>query len=103
MHSDMEIWREIRRELMTGALSKRATITKYGIGWHTLKKMLAHDEPLGYRPSNQIDERRRTLHTMTIDRFLGGMRRDQNSESFGERLGGQISTCSTMCCLHDVS
>jgi hypothetical protein len=45
----MEIWSEIRREVLTGALSKRAAIAKYGIGWHTLKKMLAHDEPPGYR------------------------------------------------------
>jgi transposase len=49
----MEIWSEIRREVLTGALSKRAAITKYGIGWHTLKKMLAHDEPPGYRQANQ--------------------------------------------------
>ena len=45
----MEIWSEIRREVLTGALSKRAAIAKYGVGWHTLKKMLAHDEPPGYR------------------------------------------------------
>jgi transposase len=49
----MEIWSEIRREVLTGALSKRAAIAKYGIGWHTLKKMLAHDEPPGYRQANQ--------------------------------------------------
>ena len=45
----MEMWSEIRREVLTGALSKRAAIAKYGVGWHTLKKMLAHDEPPGYR------------------------------------------------------
>jgi len=49
----MEIWSEIRREVLTGALSKRAAIAKYGVGWHTLKKMLAHDEPPGYRPSRR--------------------------------------------------
>ena len=49
----MEIWSEIRREALTGALSKRAAIANYGIGWHTLKKMLAHDEPPGYRQANQ--------------------------------------------------
>ena len=49
----MEIWSEIRREVLTGVLSKRAAIAKYGIGWHTLKKMLAHDEPPGYRQANQ--------------------------------------------------
>ena len=50
VHSHMEIWSAIRREVLTGALSKRAAIAMYGIDWHTLKKMLAHDEPPGYRP-----------------------------------------------------
>jgi hypothetical protein len=51
----MEIWSEIRREVLTGALSKRAAIAKYGVGWHTLKKMLAHDEPPGCeRPPQPI-------------------------------------------------
>jgi hypothetical protein len=43
----MEIWSEIRRDVLTGALSKRAAIAKSGIGGHTLKKMLAHDQPPG--------------------------------------------------------
>ena len=45
----MEISSEIRRKVLAGALSERATIARCGIGWHTLKKMLAHDEPPGYR------------------------------------------------------
>ena len=49
----MEIWSEIRREVLTGALSKRAAIAKYKVGWHTLKKMLAHDEQPGYRQAKQ--------------------------------------------------
>ncbi|MEI7761558.1 MAG: IS21 family transposase [Thermoleophilia bacterium] len=49
----MEIWSEIRREVLTGALSKRAAIAKYKVGWHTLKKMLAHDEPPGYQRAKQ--------------------------------------------------
>jgi len=44
----MEKWTEIRREVLTGALSNRATIATYGVGWRTLKKMLPHDEPPGY-------------------------------------------------------
>jgi len=48
VHSDMEKWTEIRREVLTGALSNRATIATYGVGWRTLKKMLPHDEPPGY-------------------------------------------------------
>jgi len=39
--------------VLTGVLSKRAAIAKYGIGWRTLKKMLAHDEPPGYWQANQ--------------------------------------------------
>ena len=49
----MEMWSEIRREVLTGVLSQRAALAKYGIGWRTLKKMLAHDEPPGYRQSKQ--------------------------------------------------
>ena len=49
----MEIWSEIRREVLTGALSKRAAIAKYKVGWHTLKKMLANDEPPGCRQAKQ--------------------------------------------------
>jgi hypothetical protein len=52
----MEKWTEIRREVLTGALSKRAAIAKYRIGWRTLEKMLAHDEPPGYQ---QAAERRK--------------------------------------------
>jgi transposase len=59
----MEIWSEIRREVLTGALSKRAAIAKHGIGWHTLKKILAHDEPPGYRKANQRPKPK-------LDRFL---------------------------------
>lgn len=49
----MEIWSEIRRDVLTGGLSKRAAIAQYGISWHTLTKTLAHDRPPGYRRVNQ--------------------------------------------------
>jgi len=35
--------------VLTGELSQRAACEKYDLGWHTLKKILAHDEPPGYR------------------------------------------------------
>lgn len=73
-----------------------------GIGLEVVRVAL-HPHRTGKRPSNQIDERRRALHTMTMDGFLGGMRHDQKSESLGERFGARISTCSTMCGLHDLS
>jgi hypothetical protein len=48
---DMEFWKEVRRQVLTNELSQRAACAKYALGWHTLKKILAHDEPPGYRLS----------------------------------------------------
>jgi transposase len=45
----MEQWAEIRRRVLTGELSKRAACREYDLSWHTLAKMLSHDEPPGYR------------------------------------------------------
>ena len=45
----MEFWRDVRRQVLTGELSQRAAMKQYGLGWHTLKKILTHDEPPGYR------------------------------------------------------
>ncbi len=45
----MEFWTEVRRRVLTGQLSKRAACREYELSWHTLKKILAHQEPPGYR------------------------------------------------------
>lgn len=45
----MEQWSEVRRRVLTGKLSKRGACREYDISWHTLEKMLSHDEPPGYR------------------------------------------------------
>lgn len=47
--TDMELWSEVRRRVLTGELSKRAACREYGIHWQTLTKMLQHAEPPGYR------------------------------------------------------
>jgi transposase len=54
----MELWIEIRRRVLTKELSKRAACKEYGLGWHTLKKILAHDEPPGYRQSQPREKRK---------------------------------------------
>jgi len=59
----MEFWKEVRRQVLTGELSQRAAIRQYGLGWHTLKKILAHDEPPGYRQCQPRKKR-------TLERFL---------------------------------
>ena len=57
MRSDMENWKEIRQQVLVHGLSHRAACEKYKLGWHTLKKILAHAEPPGYR-KNQARPRR---------------------------------------------
>lgn len=51
MRSDMEFWKKVRREFLTGQLSQREACRTYGLGWHTLKMTLEHDEPPGDRQS----------------------------------------------------
>jgi len=58
VRSDMEFWRDVRRQVLTGELSQRAALKQYGLGWHTLKKILAHDEPPGYRMSRPRKKRK---------------------------------------------
>ena len=54
----MEFWKEVRRQVLTNELSQRAAMKKYGLGWHTLEKILAHAEPLGYRQSKARPKRK---------------------------------------------
>lgn len=49
MYTDMELWAEIRRRVLTGEISKRQACAEYEIHWQTLKKILAHEEPPGFR------------------------------------------------------
>jgi transposase len=53
----MEFWKDVRRQVLTGELSQRAACEKYHLGWHTLKKILAHAEPPGYRQSQARPKR----------------------------------------------
>lgn len=47
--TDMEIWVEVRRRVLTGELSKRAACREYEIHWQTLERILSHSEPPGYQ------------------------------------------------------
>src|SRR5262249_7041448 len=51
VYADMEQWTEIRRRVLTGEISQREACRQYQIHWLTLKKILAHEEPPGYRRS----------------------------------------------------
>jgi transposase len=63
VYADMERWTEIRRNVLTGAMSKRQACAHYDIHWLTLQKILNHDEPPGYRRS-------KPLRRPTIEPFL---------------------------------
>ncbi len=49
MFTDMEKWAEIRRRVLVEGLGKRAACREYGIHYKTLRKILTHPEPPGYR------------------------------------------------------
>jgi hypothetical protein len=45
----MEKWSEIRRRVLVDGLGKRAACRQYGTHYKTLRKILNHPEPTGYR------------------------------------------------------
>jgi transposase len=51
---DMEQWLEIRRRVLREGVSKRQILRETGMHWGTLKKILAHPSPPGYRRSQSV-------------------------------------------------
>ena len=45
----MDWWTKIRLEVLREESSKREVLRREGISWETLKKILAHSDPPGYR------------------------------------------------------
>jgi len=45
----MEQWAELRRRVLVEGVSKREVLRETGLHWRTLKKVLHHSEPPGYR------------------------------------------------------
>src|SRR5689334_18587580 len=66
----MEFWKEVRRLVLTNELSQRAACEKYHLGWRTLKKILAHAEPPGYRQSKPRPKRKLALFLPIIHQIL---------------------------------
>lgn len=57
MRTNMELWTEIRRRVLTNEISRRSACREYRLGWRTLQKILSHDEPPGYRKSRPRPKR----------------------------------------------
>jgi transposase len=49
VYTDMEQWTEIRHRVLVLGHSKRSICREYGLHWDTLRKILAHSQPPGYR------------------------------------------------------
>ena len=45
----MEQWSEIRRRVLVEGVSRRQILRETGMHWRTLRKILTHSEPPGYR------------------------------------------------------
>jgi len=82
VHTDMEMWTEIRRKVLVDAASKRSIRRDYRISAEALEKILAHPElPDEGRP-NRVGR----LARMTADTWPGG------SEERTARIRGDTRT-----------
>ena len=48
MITDMDTWTNIRRDVLTGGMSRREACKKYNLNFRTIQKILSHAEPPGY-------------------------------------------------------
>jgi len=66
----MDKWAEIRRLVLVEGKSKRSVCQQFGIHWDTLKKILEHSEPPGYRQGKPRIKRKIEPYLETIDQIL---------------------------------
>jgi transposase len=87
----MEFWTEVRRQVLTNELSRRAACRKYGLGWHTLKKILVHPEPTGYRqqqprPKRKLEPFLPIIHQILTDDRQAPKKQRHTARRIFERL-----------------
>ena len=56
MYTNMELWSEVRRRVLTGELTKRAARLEYHLHWDTLTKILENAVPPGYRKQKEREK-----------------------------------------------
>src|SRR5262245_46717331 len=87
----MENWAEIRRRVLVDGLSKRAACRQYDIHWDTLRKILEHPEPPGYRrttprPRPKLDPFLPVLHQILEDDKKAPKKQRHTARRIFERL-----------------
>ena len=75
VYTDMEQWIEIRQRVLREGVSKRQIMRETGMHWETLKKILEHPVPPGYR-------RRQSVKKLKIDPYLGRIREILEQDKF---------------------
>lgn len=74
MYRNMEDWSEIRRRVLVEGVSRRQILRETKLHWLTLKKILEHSEPPGYR--QQAPRPRKKLGAY-VDRIQQILKEDQ--------------------------
>lgn len=70
MYRTMEDWTEIRRRVLAGDVSRRQILRETGMHWLTLKKILEHSEPPGYRQHQQRPKKKLGPYLGRIEQIL---------------------------------
>ena len=70
MYRNMEQWSEIRRRVLVDGVSRRQILRETGMHWLTLKKVLEHSEPPGYRQGRRRRKTKLGDHLGRIGQIL---------------------------------
>lgn len=70
MYCDMEAWSEIRRRVLVEGVSRRQILRETGMHWLTLKKILDHSQPPGYRQQQPRRKSKLGPHLGRIEQIL---------------------------------
>jgi transposase len=70
MLTAMDEWTEIRRRVLVDGVSRRQIQRETGLHWKTLKKVLEHSEPPGYRQEKARPKRKLGPHEAWIAQIL---------------------------------
>ena len=69
---DMELWGRVRHQVLVEGRPKRQVMREEGLAWATLKKILAHSAPPGYRQKQERPKRKLGEHWEWMGQVLAG-------------------------------
>jgi len=70
MYRNMEDWSEIRRRVLVEGVSRRQILRETKMHWLTLKKILEHSEPPGYRQQQPRPKKKLGAYVGRIGQIL---------------------------------